>query len=183
MAATWRSRTTLILATVFALGAVGLFVAAPYMTAWQMKQAVDSRDAISLADHVDFPAMRESVRAHVQQVIRKIEGDGGLTSPLAQSLLARATEGMTRQIDARLSPEGLRAIYANEAKRRNESALGTIEMVALSRDGARFQMYYETFDRFAINVRDAGNDEVLVVFLLARDGIFSWKLSAVRLPL
>ncbi len=44
---------------------IGLFVASPYVTTWQMKRAIESRDAISLADHIDFPAFKESVRGHL----------------------------------------------------------------------------------------------------------------------
>ncbi len=48
-------------------------------------------------------------------------------------------------------------------------------MQAALQPNARFDMYYETFDRFAVNLREADGN-VQVVFLLRRDGVFGWKL-------
>jgi hypothetical protein len=44
-------------------------------------------------------------------------------------------------------------------------------------------MSYESFDRFVVTVKKKGSTEEPLGLVFNRDGIFSWKLSALRLPM
>jgi hypothetical protein len=42
---------------------------------------------------------------------------------------------------------------------------------------------YEGFDRFAVRIKERGSPDEPVGFVFGREGLISWKLSALRLPL
>jgi hypothetical protein len=44
-------------------------------------------------------------------------------------------------------------------------------------------MSYESFDRFVVTVKKKGTTEEPLGLVFNRDGMFSWKLSALRLPM
>jgi hypothetical protein len=83
---------------------------------------------------------------------------------------------LNQMLETQISPEGLRQSFADSKTGSDvKKSFGDVTDPAVT-----FDLYYETFDRFAINARKDG--QVRAVYLLTRDGLVGWKLSAVRLP-
>ena len=85
---------------------ISYYFASPYWTLYRLKRAVDQNDAIFVADHVDFPRFRESLK-------------GALTASLAKEAAKEDAEGFEAlgaafgalmlgpMIDSLVTPEGL----------------------------------------------------------------------------
>ncbi|HWU95119.1 MAG TPA: DUF2939 domain-containing protein, partial [Sphingomonas sp.] len=57
-----RKRWIIALPVLAVLGAGGWVWGSPYYTLWQMKRAAEARDVEALASHIDFDAVRGSVK-------------------------------------------------------------------------------------------------------------------------
>lgn len=106
-------RRILIVAFIVALLAAGFYVAWPAWTARQISNAVKANDAAALAEHIDFPRVRERAHpimtAEMNRRLDQLKQQGGalggaIAGQLKESLggsFAKAT------VDALLTPENV----------------------------------------------------------------------------
>lgn len=157
--------------------------ATPYLAVRNMKEAVKNGDAVALADYVNFPALKESLKAsfNVQMTKSMAEMKG---NPLFAVLGANIANALIDpMLESLVSPEGLAVMMQGhkpspstqkeEKKQEARSDASNDEPIVI--------MGYENINRFTVKTTDKTNptQEVTMVFL--RDGM-SWKLSAVRFP-
>jgi hypothetical protein len=84
-------------------------------------------------------------------------------------------------IDALVTPESLALMMKGETP-----APGSTSPARDSRSAeldADIAMSYEGLNTFVVTVTKRGEDEDPIDLVLRRDSLFSWKLSALRLPL
>jgi len=176
------------------------YFASPYWTLYRLKRAVDQNDAIFVADHVDFPRFRESLK-------------GALTASLAKEAAKEDAEGFEAlgaafgalmlgpMIDSLVTPEGLIQMMqgrdmgaiadAGESTPRTGTREGVAESQERSEEGETgmeiSRMRYETLDRFALTIAGSTDSETLqersITMLFSRQGLVGWQLSAVRMAL
>lgn len=167
------------------LALVAWIGAGPFLTIHAIRGAIQDQDAAALSEHVDFPAVRTSLKQQIDDyVVRRAGPDvqSDLLGSIALRLASSATGGM---VDAAATPLGLAALLEGrnfwqrlDGSRRNED---TPYAAAPARDpleGARYR--YESPSRFTATVLNADGDPV--VFVLTRKGL-KWRVSEVRLPL
>lgn len=156
--------------------------ASPYLAVRGMKEAVKNGDAVALADYVNFPALKESLKASFTAQMTKSMGEMK-DNPFAALGAAMANALINPMIESLVSPEGLAAMMnghkpslANQKEEKIQEARS-----GASDDEPIVKMGYENFNRFTVKTSDKINptQEVTMVFL--RDGL-SWKLSAIRFP-
>jgi hypothetical protein len=156
-----RKRWILAVLVVAVLGAGGWLWGSPYYTLWQMKRAAEARDVDALAGHIDFDAVRGSVKS---QIASHLPGEGGGVL----GALARSGIGDT-VVDAAVSPEGMRFIFAAaplaETERPNTIKLKASEMRYRRISLNRFELTRS--DGAALQFRMRG---------------MTWKLEAIQLP-
>ena len=162
------------------------FFISPYRTAFKLHDAIRRNDAQEMAELIDFPAVRASLKAAISEVARTairetgagkhVAGVGGLiasamTEPIVDALIAPQT------IAAFLSGEqpDIRRGFRDQVGLANPAASqARMRLAAVSR------MNYESLDRFVVHAdypKPAGADVVLVFW---RSGLFSWRLTQVR---
>jgi hypothetical protein len=172
------------LAVAVLLALVAWVAAGPFMTIHSIRSAILAQDAAAIAEHVDFPAIRGSLKAQVDDyVVRRAgpEAQSSLLGSVALRLASGATGGL---VDAAATPAGLAALLEgrNFWQRLDGSRQGDDPYIPPPpRDpleGARYR--FESPSRFTATVRNADGDPV--VFVLTRQGM-DWKVSDVRLPL
>src|SRR5580698_5279299 len=77
---TKRSATRSLIVTLIVIAviaALGFGYASPYMALNNLKRAADARDAQTVNEYVDFPALRESLKEQVTGLLtRRIEAHG-----------------------------------------------------------------------------------------------------------
>lgn len=96
---------------VVAVLVVGYLAASPYVVLHRIKNAVDSKDDIAIAEFIDFPALRESVKSQMLEVftrdVSKKDDFAFLGPALVEGLLSPMVHGVVSQAGlSRLLDEG-----------------------------------------------------------------------------
>jgi hypothetical protein len=137
----------------------------PYLTLWQLKKAADAGDLAAISAKIDYPAVRADLKAQVHERAARSEG-----SALEQLGAAVAEQFADPVIDAAITPEGMRTLFASAAvadAARPGFASGKPGEMRVRRD---------TMGRFSLTSNGTGPE---LVFELRG---LSWRVTAVRLP-
>lgn len=154
----------------------GWLYASPYLTLYQMYQAVEHRDAQGVADAVDFPALRESIKENLQTVVLKETAKQG--NPLASFLGAALGSALLNPaIDTMVTPQGVMALLEGQRLQIEGNTQSLSEKAADVDVNPR----YESLNRFIVSVKPKGQDTPPVDLILSRQGL-GWKVTGVRLP-
>lgn len=166
--AKWKIAALAAVLIVIASGALWYFES-PAWTLKGMKEAAQSRDADALNDYIDYPALRESLKAELMaQMMAEAEKDKSGFGALG---VAIGSTIMGPMIDGLVSPAGMRAaLLANRQGNagRAASALHVPEQPVIVR---------LSFSEFLVTTKDKPNSGLV----FKRHGL-SWLLSGVRLP-
>jgi hypothetical protein len=171
------------LAVIAVLALVGWVAAGPFMTINAIRTAIQAQDAAAIAEHVDFPAVRSSLKAQAEDYIARRAGPEAQASLLGSIALRLASGATSGVVDAAATPAGLAVLLEgrNFWHRLDGSRDGDSTYTpSLPRDpleGAEYR--FDSTSRFTATVRNADGDPV--VFVLTRQGL-KWKVSDVRLP-
>lgn len=174
-------RITKVLILVVILAGAAWMWFTPHLTLRSMKDAAERGDGAALSQHVDFPAVRENLKAQINAMIMK-EASGSAENPemaAAGAMLVNALAGP--MIDAMVTPEALTAMMQGKAPG-NAGAITDADGKADTSPQPEISSGYEGFDRFVVNVSDPGG-KTPVKFVLSRQNMVAWKLTAIELPL
>lgn len=155
------------------------FYFAPYLAVSGMKSAAEAKDAVKLSDYVNFPALKESLKASfnaklTSDVVKEKDGN-----PFAALGATLAAAFINQMIDAFVTPESLAMMMRGD----KPQSAKNIEKTKFLDSNVDTSMTYESFDRFVVTVKKKGTTEEPLGLVFNRDGMFSWKLSAVRLSI
>lgn len=155
------------------------FYFTPYLAVYNMKKAAEKKDADALSRYVDYPSLRESLKANFNAImaseITKSESPFGALGAALGAML------VNQMIDAFITPESLAMLIKGE-----EPQIGDFEKdqktESSSKTETKTSMSYEGLNQFVVKVKEKGSSEKPIKFIYKRCGIISWKLSALRLP-
>ncbi|QCP49398.1 DUF2939 domain-containing protein [Trinickia violacea] len=182
--------------------------ASPYIALDRLKRAADARDAQTLNQYVDYPALRQSLKDQVTQLLTRRIDEQKLHNPFAAigAMIGMALVGPL--VDAYATPDGVAAILDGMPPRGTpgehppepgEPSENMASNEAPSQPGQpasapatsssqpasapvppKTTAGYRGVNEFAVTYqRSAGNAQYSAI--LHRDGLFSWKLVAVEL--
>jgi hypothetical protein len=165
------------LAVVFIVFGVWFFFT-PHLAVSGMRSAAEARDAARLSGYVNFPALKENLKAtmnakFISEVTKEKEAN-----PFAALGAAMAAAFINPMVDALVTPESLALMMKGDKPHPGKSGAQSQQ----SDSRADTSMAYESFDRFVVTVKKKGETAEPVGLVFNRDGMFSWKLSAIRLP-
>lgn len=163
-----------------AIAAGALLYASPYITLHQIHSAIERKDAAAVAEHVDFPALRESVKA---QVLVRMESEmdraaikdnpfAGLGQMLARGLVDQFT-------DALVSPEGVMLMLENgkPGKPADVAAAGVgISSGDAEKPRKKLSVEYQGWSKVFVHAKGEPGG-----FVFRRDGLIGWKLVAAKM--
>ena len=165
-------------------GAVGALLvlaatsfASPWWTLHTLRDAAARHDGAAVAEKVDFPALRASVKEQMQASLKRDMGNGDGGSPFAAAGTGLAMALVNPLVDAVVSPDAVAAmiqhgkVSVGKAHPEPEAA-----DPAPQQDKPRHALHYRGWDRFAVTGDDGGS------FVFRRDGLWSWKLAGIELP-
>lgn len=173
-------RKFIILGSLAAL-VLAYLVAAPWITVYQIKAAAQAHDDVALAEHVDFPSVRASLKDQLNaRFMRKMTDGGQLQdNPLAALVAPLAGAMVDKMVDWYVTPAGVIELLDGQPPREDAGR-------GASRDGARAEhdqplagasMSYTSPGTFVVQTRaGAGVSQ----FVLRRRGL-GWKLTAIVL--
>jgi hypothetical protein len=175
------------------IAAIAIVVAcygySPYQTVHAMKTAGENRDGEALAEHIDFPSVRQSLKEQVNVKLEKMVNDDSAENPIGA--LGAALGGMLvdKLVDAYVTPAGLIQMMKGDTP--EDVVADGITSDVTGRDGTTqnkqkpFQnasYSYESLNTFAATVKDdKSGDEIS--FILTRSGFANWKLTEIQLPM
>jgi hypothetical protein len=195
---------TLIVIVVIA--ALGFAYATPYIALNNLKRAADARDAQTVNQYVDFPALRESLKEQVAGLLTRRLGAHSNGNPLAAigAMIGVALIGPL--VDAYATPDGVAALLngmpprgdpgerppAPPAANNPPDAAATAPAPAAPADGNAANVNsappqppqttagYRGLNEFVVAYQHgAGDARYSAIF--RREGVFTWKLAAVNL--
>lgn len=165
--------------------AVGAYVAAgPYLAINGIRTALAEQDTGKLETHVDFPALRVSIKAQMEDALARRAGSDLGSNLFGAFALSVASNVLGTGVDTMVTPVGIGALL--QGRSMWKQALGqTVDGDAygkpLPADPLKTATHkYESLSRFTATVHDEDGDPV--VFVFKRKGL-TWKLADVRLPL
>ncbi|WP_134167115.1 DUF2939 domain-containing protein [Paraburkholderia caballeronis] len=204
----WLKPVAITMIVVFVVAMIGYAYASPYIALNRLKQAADARDAATLNQYVDYPALRGSLKEEVGEMLQKRIGAEHSSNPL---LLFGAVIGAALigpLVDAYATPDGVAALLngmppRGEPGERPPATPGTpaapgqdvpppaapaqaqpapppVASATAPESRPQTTAGYRGINEFVVTWRH-GADEPRYAAILQRHGLFSWKLAAVEL--
>jgi hypothetical protein len=155
------------------------FYLTPFHAYSGMTKAAENRDPIALATYVNFSALKESVKANVNAKFSAEIAKQGDGDPAAALGAAFASALINPMVEALITPDSLSAMIRNGVPPSEDAT----DEAAAPESRTETTKGYEGFNRFVVKVRQRNTTREPVVFVFHREGLVSWKLSAMRLPL
>ncbi len=162
---------TAIATGIMTIVGVGVYTA-PYLALDNLKKATINRNANDLAQEIDFPALRTSVKENVKaQVLKQMTAGNTPVKGLNAVAVDKIVNPM---VDKLVTPEGLGELMMDKVPG------ATIDLSNLESNiaGSEVKMGYESFDRFVVRIVDKVDRTKDVSLILKRDGL-AWKLSGI----
>lgn len=159
---------------------------APHLTVRAMQRAVERGDAAALARHVDFPAVREDLKAQFATAASaRFGGDG--SGGWRDFGAALASTAAAPAIDAAVSEQGLMLLFtgrglAQELMPSTDAAAAT-DSAAQNARPQRAEGGYVDASTFVVRVDIGGDPALPATLTLRRHRGLWWKLSGIALPL
>lgn len=152
----------------------------PHWTLYRMRAAVESRDAPAFSSHVDFPALREDVKGQLMikmaSVMQKDEMKNNPFAGLGQMLAV----GMVNQmVETFVSPAGVMMMMSEGKASVQKDAPAVPPPIGSGKEAPKYDVSYTDWSTVVLRSTDVS---AAGAFVLKRQGLFSWKLAAVQLP-
>lgn len=165
-----------------------LFFSMPYYAMWQIKTAAEEKDSDRLATYVDFPELRKNIKVQLKadagQVLQKRLFDSEAGSSIGNIFGGFVADQL---VDLLVTPEGLERLLSGKSalnfKKQSElqpvTASSTSESTNAVKTKKRESFTWNSLGEFMVS-NSAKDEEVTLV--LSRQGVFSWKLTNILLP-
>jgi len=200
----WIKPVAIVLVALAIVSALGYGYASPYVALNRLKTAADARDAVTLNEYVDYPALRVSLKQQVGELLQRRIQAPHSSNPLLLfgAMIGAALIGPL--VDAYATPDGVAALLngmptsgrpgeqpppaagdtaaapAPSAPRAVVSASATPAPSGAPAPRAQASAGYRSLNEFVVTWQRSANGERYAA-VLQRHGLFSWKLAAVEL--
>ena len=174
--------TKLFLSFLIALIIGIAFYLTPYLAFHNMKKAVENKDADALSDYVDYPSLRESLKANLNaKMIGEVakNKEANLFGTLGAVFAALLINPM---VDVLITPESLAVLMKDEKPQLDKSKNALKANSHPKESETEISRSYKSFNRFVVRIKKKGSDEEPVELIFKRDSLLSWKLYALRIP-
>lgn len=191
----WLKPVAIAMIVVFIVAVIGYSYSTPYIALNRIKRAADARDAATLNQYVDYPALRASLKEQLDETLQKRIDAQHSSNPL---LLFGAMIGnalISPLVDAYATPDGVAALLNGLPPRgvpgerppaTSASAPGQPSapppVASGAEPDAREQTTagYRGINEFVVTWQHSAS-EPRYAAILQRHGLFTWKLAAVDL--
>lgn len=158
------------------------FYFAPYIATYNMMRAAKTNDSETLSNYINFPLLRESLKANFNAMLVAEVAKSGKDDPFETFGAILAAAIINPMIDALVTPESLSMMMQGNKPNLAERKLEA-EGKPKESSETEMSMGYENFNKFIVSVKKKGDNNSPIVFVLHREGFLNWKLASLRLPL
>jgi hypothetical protein len=177
----WNRKSRFIMFGVVFLLACLAFYFSPNLIVYKMQKAAESKDADTLSSYVDFPSVRESLKANyygqLESELAKSKR-GSSFNAFATSLAATLIDPM---VDGLATPESLATLLRGEIPETAQHEDKSKSQAAYKGPKPESSTAYKGFNRFILLIKKKDSAEKPIEFVFKRDGLISWKLSGLRI--
>jgi hypothetical protein len=172
-------------APVYVCAAAVLFIiaylASPVLGYYRIQEAARSGNQDALEATVDFPAVRESLKAQLSAgLAAKAQSDPKLKSnPFARFGMMLAGALVGKVVDTYLTPEAIGQMVS-QAKAPGLEAQSPVDGIANPKLEKHYA--YISLDRFRVTAVDPSHPDRPFSFVMERRWLFDWKLIRIELP-
>src|SRR5262249_593624 len=159
--------------------AIGAYFAfSPYVALRGLRSALHSGDSVALEDRVDFPRLRENLKAQLNVAMLKNLNSELSANPFSALALGLASKLVESMVDSFVTPEGIASLGRGE--RPNTGSIAPISSSSTKEPFANARVTREALDRFSVWVPNDKGEESRFVF--HRYGI-RWTHTGIGVPL
>jgi hypothetical protein len=156
----------------------------PYVTLYEIKEAVEHNNTTKLRTYIDFEAVRqdlkEQIKAFLATKMETIRKSSQFLELLGADVAGRLADIMVDKIiDTVVTPEGLDELM------RGKIIAGQITSEDKPPEGAQppeVYLHYESWSKFVAEIKNNNDPTKKIKLILTRRGL-EWKLTAIILPL
>jgi len=166
---------------ILVLGVAWLYFS-PYLAVNAVKRAAIEGNAEDLREYIDLPAVRESLKDAIRSEMTKEMAKSkteNVDNPFAALGMVVAEAMIGPMIDTLVSPAGIAKLLEGRSAELAKNDSGTAKPAG-GAPQPDVKMRYEGLGKFVVQVRGANEEDVGFVF--RREGLYSWKLVAIRPP-
>ncbi len=160
------------------------FYATPYLAVNDMRNAAKARDATTLNQYIDYPAVKESLKqslnSDMSKTLLKDKTDSGMNA--FATMFASAF--VNPLIDILVTPENMalmlqaempKALDTHDTSTPNENNNSKQDELIISK-------HYQNFDHFVVTMAKKSHPDLVFTFTLARIGLVNWQLKGLAVP-
>lgn len=171
-----RSLVTIVGVIAVALFGVSVY-ASPYWTLYRLKIAAQRHDGDTISHHVDYPAVRASVKGQMLTLVeRQMQLPGLKDNPAAAAMKKWELEMIGPLVDTLVSPANLAAAFHGRAKASERISRQGAQDDVVSED---LVLNYRSWSVVALCERGHESEGCLV---FRRQALWMWKLVAIEMP-
>jgi hypothetical protein len=148
-----------------------------------MKSAAENKDAETFSFYIDFPKLRENLKAELNaEMLENLAEDENLKdNPFSGLALAAAPMLINNMVDAFVSPQGIEKLFKNRAVTEQDTK---IQNPVDSLNPQNFQddttsTGYQSFYQFSVTNKSKDGKSVDLIF--ERQGLWNWKLYNINI--
>jgi len=160
------------------LAMMAAFYFTPHLAAYRMRAAAQANDSVTLASVIDFPSLRESVKAGITAKIQTEMANHNTQQATAWANIGAGplSDMVNPMVDALVTPQAIGSFMKGETPGKDQS--GSSE-----EPGYETNYAYEDVNQFVVHVRRKTAKDGAIGLVFLRSGLVSWKLSRLRLSL
>ena len=177
-------RSYIAAAVAAAVIALGGYFGSPYIAVLSLKSAAANHDRDKLEELVDFPAVRESLKAQMKAaMLKSFANDPEMQgNPFAGLALAMAPVMIDGMIDSFVTPDAMTTIL-RDGKPGKPSEASTNETVQPGSE-PDYEQGFKDLNTFNVTVLPhAAPPSEKTTMVFKRQGLFDWRLKRIDLPL
>lgn len=156
------------------------FYFTPHLTVYNMGKAAENNDVDAFSSYIDYPSLRESFKAWINTRMAVMIGKND--NPYATLGAAFASIMINPMVEALITPESISMMMKGEKPNFDEPGTGAKRKAEVKESDLEISRSYKDFNHFAVKLKKRSTSEDQFEWIFKRDGLISWKLSAMRMP-
>ncbi len=160
---------------------LGYLAASPYIVLNNIKKSIDANDSKAVASYIDFPSVRQSLKAQLNQQLQEQQkkSENMENDPFDELINLFATTMIDKIMDTMLNPENLTTLLQGKTLENSLDIKGSSKNeneVDNSNSEVSYETSYKSFNRFQVDIKKDKSADPDISVVMTRDGL-SWKVT------
>lgn len=183
---TMNKKRSFVIGAIAVLGAgLSYYLASPFLAVNGLRNAVLSKNAEDANKYVDYPALRENLKAELTaHAMKEMQQDPEMAdNPFSGLAMAVVGPMVSAMVDGFITPSGMKTIMqlaSDPSSASDDTSRGIAERIAGANQTLKdTSMGYEGLDKFRVSYKNEDGTQGRFVF--SRTGFADWKLTNIDL--